>query len=73
MLKPKLMNQTISINSTTNTTNDEPSPVGKNFLYDDKFTSNQDKHIYGFKPNIPFLYSNTVMVKPSDFTITYGG
>jgi hypothetical protein len=70
MLKPKLMNnQTISINSN----NPNSKPVGNNFLYDDKFTDKSDTHIYGFKPNIPFLYSNTVMVKPSDFTITYGG
>jgi hypothetical protein len=65
MLKPKLMNQSISINST----NENPSPVGNNFLYDEKFTSTQDKHIYGFKPNIPFLYSNTVIVKPSELKI----
>lgn len=63
------MNQTISINSN----NPNSKPVGNNFLYDDKFTTKSDTHIYGFKPNIPFLYSMTVMVKPSDFTITYGG
>jgi len=66
MLKPKLINNgTISIKSTSS----NQQPVGNNFLFDDKFTNKQDKHIYGFKPNIPFLYSNTMMIKPSDLTI----
>jgi hypothetical protein len=68
MLKPKLMNQIISIKSTK----DKQSPVGNNFLYDEKFTSNKtEEHVYGFKSNIPFLYSNTVIVRPSNLTIVH--
>jgi len=68
MLKPKIMDQKISINSTSS--NQHPvSLFGRNFLYDGKFTTKQNQHLYGFKSNIPFLYSNAVIVKPSDLNI----